>query len=411
MIEDTDYVDDYVDDYVGEDYDDEAALGPLEPTIIDHGAAVSQRQELLRGAVDGYYNALAKEGMAPTTGRDYNQFELIDNHLRLKAHPELNIVNLRNGKPLALVTVASNGGRAAIREGLGFVDWGKKAPLPQKAATALQMANNELSDTAAGFDDMELQDLGQTAKEASDTVQTMETTLTNMKDPPLDLREIRGLDKALQTSRGELTNNLAKLTELDKHIALEKRKMSEAEDEFTRRRAAERLRGLQDERLARLEAASANREALRSQINRIRETINRVLNEDTTLAERIRTLLREHGVTIASILTAVGMTISTLVLAMTGGGAPAPTPPDKGSLKEWVKKHLDALRSALTKLAGKAAAALPGIIGSVVSWLLTLLAKTTGWLAENLWAIAFAAVGLLFAVARDWLSSHKPKHS
>ena len=61
----------------------------------------------------------------------------------------------------------------------------------------------------------------------------------------------------------------------------------------------------------------------------------------TPLTERIRTLFREQGITNASILTAIGMAISTLVLALTGGRgsapAPAPKPPDKSSLKEWVK--------------------------------------------------------------------------
>ena len=79
------------------------------------------------------------------------------------------------------------------------------------------------------------------------------------------------------------------------------------------------------------------------------------------------------------------MAISTL--ALTGGGgsapAPAPKPPDKSALKEWVKKHLQALRRALAYLAGKAAADLPGIIGSIVSWLLSTLGKTATWLAEK----------------------------
>ena len=68
------------------------------------------------------------------------------------------------------------------------------------------------------------------------------------------------------------------------------------------------------------------------------------------------------------------MAISTIVLALTDGGgsapAPAPKPPDKSGLKEWVKRHLKDIGRALGNLAGKAAAALPGIIGSIVSWLL-----------------------------------------
>ena len=102
------------------------------------------------------------------------------------------------------------------------------------------------------------------------------------------------------------------------------------------------------------------------------------------------------------------MAISTLVLALMGGGgspapAPTPSPPDKGGSKEWVKKHLQNLGRTLAKLAGKAAAALPGIIGSIVSWLLNLLAKTTGWLAENLWAMILTVGALLFMAARAWL--------
>ena len=75
------------------------------------------------------------------------------------------------------------------------------------------------------------------------------------------------------------------------------------------------------------------------------------------------------------------MAISTLVLALTGGGAggspsPAPKQSDKGGVKEWINKHLQALGRALANLAGKAAAALPDIIGSIVSWLLGALGKT-----------------------------------
>ena len=132
--------------------------------------------------------------------------------------------------------------------------------------------------------------------------------------------------KALERSRGEHTNNLAKLSELDKDIALEKSKLEEASDEATKNIIAESLRKLQDERAARLEAASSTREALRSQISRIRETLHRFIHEDKTLAERIKTLFREQGITIVSILTALGMIISTIVLAIPGGsGTPPPT--------------------------------------------------------------------------------------
>ena len=169
------------------------------------------------------------------------------------------------------------------------------------------------------------------------------------------------------------------------------------------------MRDLQEERLSRVEAASATRQVLRSQINRIRETINTILHENTTLAERLRTLFREQGVTIASLITAVGFIISTLVFAVTGGGgtAPVPTstpsPSDRPGVREWAKKHLKALAKILAKLANKAAASLPGVIASVVSWLLNFLAKTAGWFAEHLWALGAALGGLLLLLAQDYL--------
>jgi len=93
-----------------------------------------------------------------------------------------------------------------------------------------------------------------------------------------------------------------------------------------------------------LEAAAANREALRSQFSCIRETIERVLNDDTSLAERLRTLFREQGVTITSILTALGFIVSTIVLTIQNavGVTPAPTPPTPSSGgTDWVKKQLN----------------------------------------------------------------------
>ena len=42
----------------------------------------------------------------------------------------------------------------------------------------------------------------------------------------------------------------------------------------------------------------------------------------------------------------------------------------KGGAKEWIKNKLKALSQLLGKLADKALASLPGIIGSIISWIL-----------------------------------------
>ena len=52
-----------------------------------------------------------------------------------------------------------------------------------------------------------------------------------------------------------------------------------------------------------------------------KQTLEKVLDQDTSLAERSRTLFCEQGITIFSILTAVSMTISiTGVFGGVGGG-------------------------------------------------------------------------------------------
>ena len=347
-------------------------VAPVDPLTLSLQGQVRQT------AIDTVYEKWSlNAGASPSGGKFSDNFVYTEKDgLRLKNYPNIRLINIFNDEPLALSTIARNIGVKAVREELGFTEYGLK--LSVKDTTAMQKSSDNLG----------------ALSEAGESDQ-------------LSLREIRGLDKALQTIRGELVNNLAKLTELDNHITREQNKLDEPDiGEFERRRIAERIRDLKDERVSRLEAASASREALRSQISRIRETINRLINEDTTLAERIRTLFREQGITIVSILTALGMVISTLVLAVGIGGASAapPTPPSKAGLREWVKKYLHALGRVLAKLAAKAGAALPGIIGSVVGWLLNLLSKTAGWLASNLWALMLAVGSILLIAAREWLA-------
>ena len=371
------------------------------------------QEEEKRKVLDAAYGKWVNKAGPPQKGIPYDEFKWSPagrygrsgaKVLVLKDYPDVRIVDKRGREVLALSSIAKEpDGLAAIRDVMGFNNYGLKPELSADAVAALQKGSDNLGSINAEAENVEMQDLPAVA---SDAVKTLETTLSDAPEQ-LPLREIRGLDKALQTIRGELVNNLAKLTELDNHITREQNKLDEPDiGDFERRRIAERIRDLKDERVSRLEAASASREALRSQISRIRETINRLINEDTTLAERIRTLFREQGITIVSILTALGMVISTLVLAVSGGSAAVvpPTPPSKGGLREWVKKYLHALGRVLAKLAAKAGAALPGIIGSVVGWLLNLLSKTVGWLASNLWALMLAVGGILLIAAREWLA-------
>ena len=123
--------------------------------------------------------------------------------------------------------------------------------------------------------------------------------------------------------------------------------------------------------------------------------------ETGTLGERIRTLFKEQGVTTVSVLTAVGMAIGVLIEALLGGpSASTPTSQStttsdkKGGAREWIKNTLKALSQLLGKLADKALASLPRIIGSIISWVLNKAEEVVGWLSQNLWAL-ITGVGVL----------------
>ena len=63
---------------------------------------------------------------------------------------------------------------------------------------------------------------------------------------------------------------------------------------------------------------------LTNQITSFKQTITKALDKDTSLAEKILMLFQEQGITIASILTTIGMAICALVeVLLPGGGEPA----------------------------------------------------------------------------------------
>ena len=134
-----------------------------------------------------------------------------------------------------------------------------------------------------------------------------------------------------------------------------------------------RIDDLNEDLKVRQESIDILKGRLKSQITSFKETITKVLDKDTSLGEKIRTLFREQGIMIASILMAIRMAIGVLVevLLPDGGGAAMsggkPPPKDKAGLKEWIRSKLKALASLLGKLGIKAVEALPGIIGGIIS--------------------------------------------
>ena len=168
----------------------------------------------------------------------------------------------------------------------------------------------------------------------------------------------------------------------------------------------DRLDDLNTEKQVRLEILSQNRKDLHTQVARIKQTIEKILDKDASFTERIRTLFKEKKITIFSILTVFSMTIATIVLAITrragSGAAGGPPSKDKGTLKKWLYR----LAEALKRLAEKAGKALPAIVGSIVGAILSFLGKAVGFVAENTWTLTVFVAGLI----GWWLMQNIKKH-
>ena len=197
---------------------------------------------------------------------------------------------------------------------------------------------------------------------------------------------------------------------MEEHIKKEYRKLEEFReypgvyDDAMKEDITKRIDALNDELATRQESIDLLKGRLKNQITSFKETIAKVLDKDTSLGKKIRTLFRKQAITIASILMAIGMAIGVLVEALLpGGGGVAvasgggkPPPKDEKGLKGWIRNKLKALASLLGRLGMKAAEALPGIIGGIISWILNRAKDVACWVSQNLWALVVGIGGLIY---------------
>ena len=184
-----------------------------------------------------------------------------------------------------------------------------------------------------------------TSKDIDTTVKGAEEDTSFIKpserDNLLPLRELEGLDKQLRTIKGSLKVAIAKRIDLEGRIKHEERKLNEIQDlkysDDQRDMIEGRINKLRGELTERNKEINILKSEASKQINRIKESITKFLDKEMgTLGERIRTLFREQGITIVSILTAVGMPIGVLIEALLGG--PSASTPTSGGTSGGDKK-------------------------------------------------------------------------
>ena len=240
-----------------------------------------------------------------------------DGRLYYKGKPLMN----RNGELKTIGVMADTLGIRGLRE-MGYNI--TKTNLKPRFVLDLLEKQAELpsSSEIAKADTIDLEEIAKSTEDLISQINEQTQTEDLFEHP---LRELLGLDKQLRSIRGSLKVEVAKKVQLDRHIEMEKIKLGEIQDDprYTKKQHNElrkRLDLLNDELKVRQESINLLKGRLRNQITSFKETIAKVFDKDTSLGEKIRTLFREQGITIASILTANGMAIGVLVEALLPGG-------------------------------------------------------------------------------------------
>ena len=229
----------------------------------------------------------------------------------------------RNGELKTIGVIADRLGIRGLRE-MGY-NIAKTNLKPQLVLDLLErQAELPSSSEIAKADDIELEEIAEKASDIISQIKDVQTDTDDLFEHPL--RELLGLDKQLRSIRGSLKVEIAKKVQLEEHIAKEHQKLEEFQeypgvyDDAMKEDITKRIDDLNDELSTRQESIDLLKGRLKNQITSFKETIAKVLDKDTSLGEKIRTLFREQGITIASILTAIGMAIGVFVEALLPGG-------------------------------------------------------------------------------------------
>ena len=340
--------------------------------------------------VDSLSEKLSKYLKYKVNHKDYNLFNLDDNDLICRDGDDVKVLVKKDKQLKSIKTIVIDLGVGRLKK-LGFENVTSKdfksLPTRDEISKATPKETIEMVDIAGS--------------EVRDKISTVETSFTE-DEGTFTKRELKGLNKAMQTLSGSLKKAVAEKTKTEIHIDMEYGKLKELKKDLTatyeqKEEIHDRITKLKDRLQAYNDEIKILKDKFSSQVTQIKETFKKLMDKDKTLGEKIRILFREQGITITTLLTAIGMTIGFLVelltsasVSITPSPSPSPTPtPDKS----WIKKKLEALKNLLRKLAAKAGAALPGIIGSIVSWILNRVKDVVGFIAKETW-ILIVGIGL-----------------
>ena len=332
--------------------------------------------------------------------------------------------------PKTLALRYGKGGTQFVRDVLGIKP---KQPEIQPEQRKELLEINKTIDSTKSSPERQLEEIEmQTVEQVEESLNTFLETSTQTElalGPPgsLPFRELAGLDRSLRNMRTtvlKMTSDRevkkATLRQLKDEISKVSYDDGEVQFDENLQEKTEKIKTLEEE-IEVLDSEIREYDGkFRGQFQRIKQTVDKMLHQDLTLGEQIQTLFREQGITIASVITALGLAIGMIINSILSAAksivnptpspkptpkpdptpkpkpTPTPEPTPEPGIKGWIKQQLQKIANLLSKVADKMLIALPGIIGSAVSFVLKAASTAVGFISEHLWLLIVALVGLLY---------------
>ena len=252
------------------------------------------------GLVEDYYEQLdAKYNRAQPIGFYTINFEVAEGKLRLIKYPTVDLYG-RRGSPLAPSTIAREinkiGGKGAldVYHLLGY-DISKSRAAPILTAAVGQVDNVPLQEFPAALEHIH------------DQLKAVETQTGGFDETgEFTRRELVSLYESLATRRGQF-KLLASKAMVNEETAEGKKERLKTAEGTEKQLLEQELAQLQDEHDALMSQAADLRGQVHSQIETIKDSFKQLLDGSKTIGERLKDLFREQGITIASVLAAIGL--------------------------------------------------------------------------------------------------------
>ena len=162
---------------------------------------------------------------------------------------------------------------------------------------------------------------------------------------------------------------------------------TKALDELKERENDLKLQNEDDQKIIQDEnTSSSEREAAEARVAERNEEIDRLQTQigeresAMPLRERVREIFKKHGLTITAIVLSAVATIASVV----------------GALTKALKASGNSIGNGLKDIGSKLGSILPGLIGSIVSFIFKTAGQAIGFLAKHTWLLILAAVFFIF---------------